>query len=82
MTALAWFTVSLLPVAGIIQVIIRTAPVGATDVDGTARDGAWRVEVRLGYCRNLIGRDITTSSELSKSEASRVIDALKSDGAS
>jgi hypothetical protein len=36
-------------------------------------------DARLDYCRNLIGREITTSSELTKAEASRVIDALKQD---
>jgi len=36
-------------------------------------------DVRLDYCRNLIGRDIESSKDLTKAEASRVIDALKSD---
>jgi hypothetical protein len=36
-------------------------------------------DARLDYCRNLIDREITTSSELTKAEASRVIDALKQD---
>lgn len=34
---------------------------------------------RLAYCRNLIGRDIASSSDLTKDEASRVLDALKAD---
>ena len=34
---------------------------------------------RLAYCRNLIGRDITSSSELTRDEASRCIDALHQD---
>lgn len=34
---------------------------------------------RLIYCRNLIGRDIDSSSDLTKAEASRVIDALAQD---
>jgi hypothetical protein len=36
-------------------------------------------DARLDYCRNLIGRELTTSSDLTKAEASRVIDALKQD---
>lgn len=36
-------------------------------------------EVRLDYCRNLIGREVESSKDLTKAEASRVIDALKSD---
>lgn len=36
-------------------------------------------ETRILYCRNLIGREIESSKDLTKSEASRVIDALKSD---
>lgn len=36
---------------------------------------------RLDYCRNLLGRDIDTSNDLTRSEASAVIDALKSDTA-
>jgi len=36
-------------------------------------------DARLGYCRNLIGRELTTSSDLTRHEASRVIDALKQD---
>ena len=43
------------------------------DAGITARDG------RLDYCRNLIGRAISTSNELTKAEASRVIEALKQD---
>jgi tellurite resistance protein len=34
---------------------------------------------RLDYCRNLIGRDLDTSNDLTKAEASRIIDALKAD---
>jgi hypothetical protein len=34
---------------------------------------------RLGYCTNLLGRDVESSKELSKAEASRVIDALQQD---
>lgn len=34
---------------------------------------------RLIYCRNLIGREIDSSSDLTKAEASRVIDALQQD---
>jgi hypothetical protein len=34
---------------------------------------------RLAYCTNLLGRDVESSKELSKDEASRVIDALKAD---
>lgn len=34
---------------------------------------------RLDYCRNLIGRDLDTSNDLTKVEASRIIDALKAD---
>jgi hypothetical protein len=37
-------------------------------------------EERLAYCVDKIGRPITTSNELTKAEASRVLDALKSDG--
>jgi hypothetical protein len=36
-------------------------------------------EQRLAYCTNLIGRDVTTSNDLTKDEASRVIDALEQD---
>jgi hypothetical protein len=36
---------------------------------------------RLAYCTNLLGREVESSKELSKAEASRVIDALKSDAA-
>jgi len=36
-------------------------------------------EQRLAYCRNLIGREIDSSSDLTKAEASRVIDALAQD---
>ncbi len=43
MTALAWFAASLLPVAGIIQAIIRTAPVAATDVQQDAAERAHAV---------------------------------------
>ena len=35
--------------------------------------------MRLDYCRNLIGRDIESSNDLTKAEASAVIDALKAD---
>lgn len=34
-------------------------------------------EQRLAYCRNLIGRDLASSSDLTKVEASAVIDALR-----
>lgn len=34
---------------------------------------------RLAYCRNLIGRNLDSSSDLTKAEASRVIDALRED---
>lgn len=36
-------------------------------------------ERRLAYCRNLIGRDIESSKDLTKREASKVIDALNED---
>jgi len=36
-------------------------------------------DARLDYCRNLIGRELTTSSDLTRAEASKVIDALKQD---
>jgi len=36
-------------------------------------------DARLDYCRNLIGRELTTSSDLTRAEASRVIEALKQD---
>ena len=36
-------------------------------------------DARLDYCRNLIGRELSTSSDLTRAEASRVIDALKQD---
>lgn len=36
-------------------------------------------EQRLAYCRNLIGRDLASSSDLTKVEASAVIDALHQD---
>jgi len=36
-------------------------------------------DTRLTYCTNLIGREITSSSDLTKAEASRVIDALVQD---
>jgi hypothetical protein len=36
-------------------------------------------DVRLTYCRNLIGRDVESSKDLTKAEASRVIDALVQD---
>lgn len=36
-------------------------------------------EQRLAYCRNLIGRDLASSSDLTKAEASAVIDALHQD---
>ena len=34
---------------------------------------------RLAYCRNLIGRNLDSSSDLTRAEASRVIDALRAD---
>lgn len=34
---------------------------------------------RLAYCTNLIGREISTSNDLTKAEASRVIDAIVQD---
>lgn len=36
-------------------------------------------EVRLTYCRNLIDRDIATSKDLTKAEASSILNALKAD---
>lgn len=36
-------------------------------------------EQRLAYCQHLTGRDIASSSDLTKAEASDVIDALKAD---
>ncbi len=36
-------------------------------------------QVRLDYCRNLIGRDLASSKDLTKAEASKVLDALKTD---
>jgi hypothetical protein len=36
-------------------------------------------EMRLAYCRNLIGRQIETSNDLTRAEASAVINALKAD---
>lgn len=36
-------------------------------------------EVRLAYCRMVIGRDITTSNELTKAEASKTLEALRQD---
>jgi hypothetical protein len=33
-------------------------------------------DVRLSYVADLIGRDVATSSDMTKAEASRVIDAL------
>ena len=36
-------------------------------------------DLRLNYCRNLTGRAIESSNDLTKAEASRVIDALKQD---
>ncbi len=36
-------------------------------------------DARLAYCRNLIGRDITSSKDLTKAEASLIIDVLRAD---
>ena len=36
-------------------------------------------DARLDYCRQLIGRELSTSSDLTRAEASRVIEALKQD---
>lgn len=36
-------------------------------------------EQRLDYCRNLIGREIESSKDLTRAEASQVLDALKAD---
>lgn len=41
--------------------------------------GITQRDARLDYCKHLIGRDITTSNDLTHAEASRVIDALKKD---
>jgi hypothetical protein len=38
-------------------------------------------DVRLNYCRKLIGRDIESSKDLTRAEASKVLDALKADAA-
>ena len=58
---------------GVTQDQLKALHASFNDAGITDRDA------RLDYCRNLIGREITTSNELTKAEASRVIEALKQD---
>ena len=61
------------------------SPDGITDAQSRKMHAAFNDlgitdrEQRLGYCTNLIGRQIETSKELTRDEASRVIDALEAD---
>jgi hypothetical protein len=62
-------------VEGITQPQSKKLHAGFNDLGITDR------EQRLAYCTNLIGREITSSNDLTKDEASRVIDALETDAA-
>jgi hypothetical protein len=63
------------PTEGITQPQSKKLHAGFNDLGITDR------EQRLAYCTNLIGREVTSSNDLTKDEASRVIDALETDAA-
>ena len=52
---------------------LKAMHAGFNDAGVTDRDA------RLDYCRNLIKRDLESSKDLTRAEASKVIDALKQD---
>lgn len=63
----------------------RPEPVGITEAQMKMLHASFNEvgisdrDQRLAYCANLLGREVTSSKELSKDEASRVIDALVQD---